>query len=182
MKTRPVLIILLCASLMAAAAGAQEEDEYKKHPGYLDMSFAEKYGEPKSSVEIFLTPGLAKLIAGFDEDKSFEDVLKNLSLIKSYTFALNVKNRKELASKVAELSKILRRKKWQRFINIQDPESTSQVFLKETRDEIQGMVILSLSKDEVTFVNIVGVIDLDSMSKLGKKFDIPELDSLNRKK
>ncbi|MFQ5631690.1 MAG: DUF4252 domain-containing protein, partial [bacterium] len=100
----------------------------------------------------------------------------------SFTFELDLKNKKEIAAKMKELSASLQKEKWLRFVNIKERDSSSQIFLKETEDEIQGMVILSVSKNEATFVNIVGIIDLESMGKLGRKFDIPELDSLNRKK
>ena len=161
---------------------AQEQENYKKHPGHLDLSFVEKYGEPKSSVELFLTPGLAKLLGGLDDDEEFENMLKKLYLNKSYTFELDLKNKAEIGSKMKELSASLQKKKWLRFVNIKERDSSSQIFLKEAEDEIQGMVILSVSKDEATFVNIVGTIDLEAMGKLGRRFDIPELDSLNRKK
>ncbi|MFQ5627754.1 MAG: hypothetical protein ACE5I1_03260, partial [bacterium] len=84
MKRMNLLILIFFYLSTLTLVFAQESENYKKHPGHLDLSFVEKYGEPKSSVELFLTPGLAKLIGGLDDDEDFEKMLKNLYLIKSF--------------------------------------------------------------------------------------------------
>ncbi len=185
MRNNPVSALLLTAMLMlhpSAPATGQESEAYKNHPGYIDLSLVESLGEPEKSVEIFLTPGLVKLVSALDEDKELESVLKKLVMIKVYTFAVNRSNRKKFEDKMNELRKRLTKSQWLKFINVKEDTNRTEVYIRETDDEIQGLTILSLEDREVTFVNIVGVIDLESIGKLSSRYHIPQLDSLRQKK
>ncbi len=176
-KTRwiPVLLFMLA---IARPAFGQEPEAYKRHPGYIDLSFVKELGEPSQEVEIFLTPGLVKLLSSFDEDEELGAVLKKLVMIKAYTFEIGPKNRKKFLNRIEETRKKLRAGNWLKFINVREKNETTEVYMKETNDEIQGLTVLSVEPNEVSFVNIVGIIDLESLGKLGRKWNIPRLDSL----
>lgn len=173
-------VALAVLAMSGAAAFGQESENYKKHPGYVDLEFVKALGEPKTEVEIFLTPGLARLLGGLDEDEELESVLRKLALIKVYAFDVRSKDREWVLDKIHEMSKKLQSNKWERFINIKEEGGKTQIFIRETDKEIQGMTILSLDNQEATFVNLVGIIDLDSIGKLSRKYDIPHLDSLQQ--
>ncbi|RMD97448.1 MAG: DUF4252 domain-containing protein [Calditrichaeota bacterium] len=180
-KTLRILLLVLPAVAIAMGARAQESENYKKHPGYVDLSFLKAFGEPESTVEIFLTPGLARLIGSMDEDKELQSVLEKLLMIKVYTFKTKPTNRQAFARKMRDVRQKLLDQHWVRFMNVKDRDSHTEVFIKETHKQIQGMTILSLGDREATFVNLVGMIDLESIGKLSKKYNIPELDSLKQK-
>ena len=47
-------------------------------------------------------------------------------------------------------------------------------------ETIEGLVVTQVEKGgEAVFVNIVGDINLETISKLGSKFDIPGIDELH---
>lgn len=176
-------ILLLALCLGASGQGwSQEAEEYKNLPGYFDLSSVPSLGETKSSVEIFFTPGLAKLIGGLEyDDQASQHVLTALKLIKVYTFDARQNDRARLAHKIDELSKKLMSGKWERFIRVQEENSRTEIFTRTIGREIHGMVVLSLDTNEASFVNIVGKLDFEALGKLSKKFDIPQLDSLKAK-
>lgn len=176
--------VLLALLFNPATPGwTQEAEEYKKHPGYFDLSSVPALGETKEAVEIFLTPGLAKLVAGLENnDPGAQKLLSALKLIKVYSFDAKQNDRTRLAEKISELSKKLIAAKWERFLRAQDEHSRTEIFMRTQNTAIHGMVILSLNESEASFINIVGTLDLEAMGKLSKKFDIPQLDTLKAKR
>jgi hypothetical protein len=50
------------------------------------------------------------------------------------------------------------------------------VFLKMEKDRIAGLVVIAAQATQLTFVNIVGPIDLEQLSSLGGQFGIPKLE------
>ncbi len=54
------------------------------------------------------------------------------------------------------------------------------VYLKPTSDGFSGLTVLTMDNNEAVFVNIVGNINLEAISKLGERFDIPELDYIKK--
>jgi hypothetical protein len=56
------------------------------------------------------------------------------------------------------------------------------VFLKMEKDRIAGLVVIAAQATQLTFVNIVGPIDLEQLSSLGGQFGIPKLEVERPKK
>ena len=50
------------------------------------------------------------------------------------------------------------------------------VFFKMEKNQIAGLVVIAAQLKELTFVNIVGPIDLDQLSSLSGQFGIPKVD------
>lgn len=176
-----IMILFLCAG-SPKIGRTQEDESYKNHPGYVDLSSVPDLGETESTVEIFLTPGLAKLMGAMEEgDRAAEDLFSGLKLIKVYTFDTKANDRSRLAHKIDELSKKLVSGKWERFLRAKDKSGRAEIFTKSEDKKLQGVVVLSMDDEEAAFVNIVGTMDFETLGKLSKKFDIPELDTLKAK-
>lgn len=174
---RKVVILgpLMGFLLLANSSWAQD---YEDHPGYMDLSFVRELGEVKSTLELHLTPGLARLFGAIDDDAGFEEVLRKLFLINAYTVAVNSGNRDDIEAEAKQLAKSLRSQGWRPFLAVSERDESTEILLKETEDEIQGMVIVSVKWREASFVNIVGSIDIDSLGKLSRKMNIRELETL----
>ena len=56
------------------------------------------------------------------------------------------------------------------------------VFLKMEKDKIAGLVVIAAQATQLTFVNIVGPIDLEQLASLGGQFGIPKLEVERPKK
>jgi len=73
---------------------------------------------------------------------------------------------------------------WQRIVGVHSKEEGEDVdvYIKPDAKGIGGLAIIAAEPKELTLVNIVGPIDLDSLSELGGHFSIPELEIEKKKK
>jgi len=55
------------------------------------------------------------------------------------------------------------------------------VFFKLENDKMAGIVIIAAEPKELTFVNIVGPLELDQLADLGGEFGVPKLDAKSLK-
>ncbi len=62
---------------------------------------------------------------------------------------------------------------------MREGKELTAVYLKRGKEQVVGLALLSVDEKEASFINIVGAIDLKAMDRLGEKFNIPKLDSLN---
>jgi hypothetical protein len=179
----PLLIAFFVLCLNSPSQSwSQEADDYKSHPGYFDLSSVPDLGKTESTVEIFFTPGLARLLGAMEDgDQASENLFSALKLVKVYTFDTRTNDRTRLSQKIEELSKKLLSGKWERFLRVQEEKSRSEIFTKTEGRKMQGMVILSIDNKEAAFVNIVGTLDFESLGRLSKRFDIPQLDTVKSK-
>jgi hypothetical protein len=72
---------------------------------------------------------------------------------------------------------------WQRIVGTHSNEEgeTVEVYIKNDNKGIGGLAIIATEPKELTLVNIVGAIDLDSLSDLGKHFNFPEVEVEKKK-
>ena len=73
---------------------------------------------------------------------------------------------------------------WKRIVKTRSDDEMANVYIKQgSNKKIVGLVVTSVENDdEAAFVNIVGTIDLATIGKLGKQFNIPQLNGVNHHK
>ncbi|MBC8183658.1 DUF4252 domain-containing protein [candidate division KSB1 bacterium] len=178
------IIVLLFVLVLPFSASAQEN--YSKYQGYVDLSDIEEFKDSDETVEIFITKPLLSLVAAATssgEDPSFSNLLKNLALIRVETFNVKEKETTKVKKIIQKVSKKLTKEKWSRIVRVKEKDERVEIFIKPDGEKIAGLLIMSLKPDkEAVFVNIVGNIDMEQLGKLSRKFDIPQLDSLEVKK
>lgn len=64
---------------------------------------------------------------------------------------------------------------WARVIETREAREHVEVFIKQEKGELGGLVILSAEPRELTIVNIDGPIDLKKLASLAGKFGIPNI-------
>ena len=64
---------------------------------------------------------------------------------------------------------------WARVIETREGKEHVEVFIKQEKGELGGLVILSAEPRELTIVNIDGPIDLRKLASLAGKFGIPNI-------
>ena len=179
-----ILAILLIIS--STALLAQDDNKYINEPGYVNFGDMSMFNEDDMTTEIVIEEKLLRMVAKFtdkDEDPKLSNLLNGLKLIKVNTFEVNPENKKQIKQRITSIDKELKRKKWDRIVKTKSKGNITNVYVKTIGDDdFVGLTVVTLDDDgEATFVNIVGRIDLETINKLGDKFDIPGLDNIKEK-
>ena len=134
-------------------------------------------------VEVYVKGPLLKLIARAteDDDPGLADVLSKLLMIRVNTFSIDRDLAGKLKPKINKIEDRLKDQKWERPVRVKDREDLVYIFIKvDNKDRIVGVVVMAIEDDdEAVFVNIVGETDWRSIRKIGRKFDIDELEDLD---
>ena len=176
------LVLLALFLIPQNAIGEQEDEELRKLRGYVDFDSWTGLRPAETTVEIYIKDPILSLVARLtrDEDPDLSDLLSSLKLIRVQTYPLDASDTREIKARVDEIRKKLEKDKWEIVVRAREPDQQMHVYIKSSKDEVNGLVIMAAKYGEnISFVNIVGDIDLNSISRLGNKFDIPGLDSLN---
>jgi Domain of unknown function (DUF4252) len=70
---------------------------------------------------------------------------------------------------------------WSRIVNVVERREGTEIYVNTEEGKTAGLVILAWERRELSFVNIVGNIDLDQLSELGGRFGIPPVPILPAK-
>ena len=174
------MLLLLTVSLAA------QSGDVTKEPGYVDFGDLAKFEKSTGVTEVILDEDLLSTLAQIstDEDPNVMAILKGLKLVKANVFKVTDANKSDLEERVKSIDSRLTGSNWKRIVKTRGDDEIANVYIKQNNNkQIVGLVVTSVeSGDEAAFVNIVGTIDLATIGRLGKQFDIPHLDGVNHKK
>jgi len=171
-----MLIIISATSIFA-----QDDNKYLNEPGYVNFGDMSMFNEEDMKTEIVIEEKLLKMVGKFTkDDPDLANLLNGLKLIKVNTFEVSPENKKQIKQHIKDIDKELHRKKWDRIVKTKSKGNVTNVYVKTAGDDdFVGLTVVTLDNDgEATFVNIVGSIDLETINKLGDKFNIPGLDDI----
>ena len=114
------------------------------------------------------------------DDPELSDLINGLKLIKVNTFEVTPNNEVELMNRAKSIDKDLMNKNWDRIVKTRSKNEVANVYIKtQGDDEFVGITVVTVDGGgEAAFVNIVGSINMETLGKLGQKFDIPGLDDI----
>lgn len=177
MKTIKIFIsfILLSGILFA-------QEDVTKLPGYVEFGSFEGLYDEDNFTEVNVEAPLLNLAAKMSKEKDPElaKLLNGIKLVKVYTFGIDRKKESGIEDKIKRIAQKLTNEKWERLVRVKEKAEVVNVYLKPSSDGFSGLTVLTMDGNEAVFVNIVGDINLEAISKLGDRFDIPELDYLNK--
>jgi hypothetical protein len=117
----------------------------------------------------------AKFFSGKD-DADIKEALKGIKgiYVKSFTFE---KEGEFSQVEVDSVMSQLRGSTWSKILTVKSKKGGEnvEVYLNMVGDQISGLAVLSIEPKEFTVVNIVGLIDLEKLSKLEGQFGVPDL-------
>ena len=171
------LINIFAALLFLSAVNiiAQEED-YSKYAGFANFGDLSALEDGEMVTEILIEEKLLKMVAKFtNDDEDLSSLMSGLKLIKVNTFEVTATNAEELKARANSIDKDLMKKNWDRIVKTKSKGEIANVYIKTAgEEEFVGLTVVSIDENgEAAFVNIVGNIDMDTLGKLGQKFDIP---------
>jgi Skp family chaperone for outer membrane proteins len=183
MKTLTKLAVLFVL-LLSTAAFAQGKD-YSDEPGYVNFGNLADFETEEMVTEVILEDHILRMVSKITkgEDEDLSKLIGGLKLIRVNAFEVNTKNESELFDKVKSVDKDLMGEGWDRIVKSRSKSESAYVYIKtDGTDNIYGLVVMAIDgSGEAVFVNIVGDINLETIGKLGAKFDIPALDQINGK-
>ncbi|HET7537220.1 MAG TPA: DUF4252 domain-containing protein [Candidatus Didemnitutus sp.] len=162
-------------SLVLSVAARAAED-----PGYVDIG--QLLPSTKGQfVEVNLSQGMLKFAAKLAarEEPECADLIANLKRIRVNVVGLDDNNRAGTLEQIESVRRKLESQGWTQIVKVRETEKGDNVdiHVRQTSDEvIEGLVITVIDhKGEAVFVNIVGNIHVDQLSKIADKFDIEPL-------
>lgn len=186
MRVRTILLCVLLTVAVAATAGAKDKNkttDYTKHPGYVDFNALEIFGDQEATIEVYLKQPMLNLLRKFlkDEDPELYDIFGKLQLVRVQVFDVTSDLAVKFDAESAKTVKALDKAGWEKVVRVTEEDQRVFVYLKPSADYefIQGVVVIAMEDfEEAVFVNIVGDIHPDDISRLGGHFGVDELDSI----
>ena len=170
----------LSLALVAAAQAAETE------PGYVDIGQLMPSSKGQF-VEVNLSSGLLKFaakIAARQEPEAAE-LIAGLKRIRVNVVGMDDSNRAATIEKIESVRRKLETQGWTQMVTVREKDDGDNVdiHVKQRGDEaIDGLVVTVIDhKGEAVFVNIVGNINADQISKIADKFDIEPLKHVHMK-
>lgn len=177
-----VLVALGVLALLGADSGyAQKATDVKKHPGYVDFTALGLPDPSEASVEVNLKGSLLRLagLAASEDEPEVASLIQNLELIRILVYPLRDLGLTGVTDKAAELAKRLERDGWETLVRVRERDDNAYIAVKLDGDVVVGLTVLAAERDEeIVFVNIAGMIDMNEIWRLGRGLDVDPLDSL----
>ena len=182
-------LLLFAAAVSPTSAWASPPLE--EQPGYIEFSSLGLFDdpEPEAAVEIYLKNPLLGLVAAATrfEDQELADMLEALYLIRVNIYHKAEDRRsahEDLDTSydyenIAERLKALTLPDWERVVQVREPDQRVQFYVRTEDETIVGLLVLVGNPDEFVCINIVGPLDLAQVGRIGRKFDIAPLDSID---
>ena len=168
MKT--LVLTIGCAVLVARVASAQT---------FTIPDRVERLAsKAKESTNITLDGPLLQLATQFlgkaEKERAVRDLVSGLKSIHVRNFEFD-KDGEFSDRDLDPIRDQLKTPAWSRVVEQRDEGEHTQIFVKQDKGQIAGVVILSAERRELSIVIIDGAIDLKRLSMLGGSFGIPDL-------
>jgi hypothetical protein len=150
----------------------------------LDLSFLKGLeAKAAESTDIDLGPEQLKLIMGFADDGNSElkNIAKTIQRVQVKTFEFDKEGMYSLAD-MENLRQKVRTADYAPLISHKERKGFTEIMIRKGPKGANGFIVLVAEPREVTVINIVGEIDLNSLSKLSGKFGIPDMKIENKGK
>ena len=155
-------------------------------PGYIDVGQLMASSKGKF-VEVNLSTGMLKFAAKLcaRQEPEVAELIGNLKRIRVNVVSMDDSNRKDTVAQIESIRSKLAAQGWTQMVTVreQDGGDNVDVHVKQRgEDIIEGLVVTVIDhKGEAVFVNIVGSISADQISKVAENLNIEPLKKLRVK-
>jgi hypothetical protein len=175
-----ILKSMLTATLLLALVlpVAAKEVDIKKMPGYVDLSRIEIPDGADDIVDINIDAEMLQMAAS-DSDGSLQRALADLQSVRVKSFDMNSSVTAKMEPVVEKMRQQLEKDDWDQMIYVKDDDETFTLCVKKDKGKMVGLMVIAFEpKDSVTFVNIIGDLNLKSFAALVDEFGDGEFEDL----
>lgn len=170
---------VLVAALLVAPTWAQTD--YSKFRGYVDKEpFSELVDEDGTHIEVWVPSQLLKLAGAFDEE--LKGLVDGLELVQAIVMETDDEGAaKRLTERLRATESTLMKRGWIRLAKVKDGSEQVSVLILSDDETIEGLTVMISDPGpggSFVFANVVGVIDLAEIQRLGEHMNIPGLDDI----
>lgn len=163
---KSLVITLVLLLTMLTGCGITAGGLYK-HPGYAEIE-SPYWWQAESEVNLSLGPlliGTARF--AIDEDPALDALLDDVEGVRVSVYKIE-DNSELFKSEITRTQKNLNADGWHNVMRVNEEESNdySLMFMKSSGENIEGLVVLTLSDTEATFVNLIGNIRPESFDSI----------------
>lgn len=168
----------LAAAVIGVAVSAAAFAETTP-PGFVDFGKLTPTAAGGEFVEVKLSRGLIQMASKFTRKHEPEvaDLLKNLESVRVNVVPLGDDNRGETEKKAESIRTELEGKGWEQIVSVREKNQNVAVLLKTRNAEtVEGVVVTVIEGGkQAIFVNVVGDVKLEDISRLGEKLNLEPL-------
>jgi hypothetical protein len=176
-----LLLLLVLVSPVMRAQGAQNQDAPTRDAA-IPPAIEKLSARAKETVEVTMDGPMLRWASKFlsakdpDEQKAAA-LVANLKGIYVRSFEFD-QDGAYSSTEVEALRSQFRSPGWSRVVGVRSQQDGGNVdiFFKLENDKMAGIVIIAAEPREITFVNLVGPLEVDQLADLGGEFGIPKLD------
>lgn len=166
------LFVFLISIFVALPVMAQT-DELRDEPGYVDFGLLnEAYGEPR--VEINIGTALLGFIGALadDDDPEAAAIFDKLKGIRVSIYKVDG-DASAAINHIDEVASKLSAQNWTSIVKVNDDGENVRIMIKMTGNKIDGLTVMAAEDDdEAVFINVIGEIDPEDLSKITDTLDI----------
>ena len=167
-------VLVITLSLFAVPVTAYAQDV--TIPANIERLAAKASDTVNITIDGALLQLAAKFLSNEPDEQGVKRLIGKIKGIYVRSFVFNQSGEYTDAD-VESLRAQVKGPQWSRMASVRSQRQGEDVdvFLNMNNDQIGGLVVIAAKPRELTFVNIVGPIDLDSLARLGGQFGIPRL-------
>jgi hypothetical protein len=176
MKFKLMIMGVVC---LVAATTVKGQAEWTKEPGYVDLDAMGTWFDEEPFLFVSVKGVLLNLVAEASslDDPDLADLLRKLKAVQVRGYKNDGVDLKAAHGRATAFTRDLEKKGWEPAVRVRDEDERVELLMRSDGKVIAGlMIVVSNEKDETVFVNIVGDIDPSQIARLGRKFDIDELE------
>ncbi len=177
---------LLALCLAAAPSSAAEPPvNTPDYPGYLDFK---ELGLNTANEEVKIEVNLQDAVLAFvteamrPSDPELADALAKIRSIHFQMVHIPAAQRADASQRARALADRLEDRGWQRIVRIQQDGVLSYLHLLMQGNQIYGLTVMFLQKEDDNFglINLAGEIDPAQLGRIGQRFEIDVLEQAQR--
>jgi hypothetical protein len=165
-------ILAACLTILVTLPVMAQEDALKAFPGYVDFGELNSlFGEP--TVQISVGASLLGMVGSLSasEDPEAAEMFKRLKGVRVSVFETDGMVDGAVGL-IKDVSSALSSKGWESVVTVNSQDEQVRIFMMINDSQVEGITVMALDEEEAVFVNVIGNIDPEELSKVMENFDI----------